>query len=74
MTLDPFRSGSPELEMDTMTELELSSGVAASIEQEPTAEDLELEEPVPETISADDLEGNDDPVKLISTKSGGFHF
>lgn len=70
MTLDPFPSGSPELETDTVKALELSSGAAASIEQEPTAEDLELEEPVPETVSADDLEGNDDPVKLYLHEIG----
>jgi RNA polymerase primary sigma factor len=70
MTLDPFPSGLPELETDTVKELELSSGAAASIEQEPTAEDLELEEPVSETISADDLEGSDDPVKLYLHEIG----
>ena len=56
MTFGAFPINSPELEAETM--------------REPTTEDLELEEPVRETISADDLEGNDDPVKLYLHEIG----
>ena len=56
MTFEAFPADSPELETETM--------------KEPTAEDLEVEEPVQEVLDSDDLEENGDPVRLYLHEIG----
>jgi RNA polymerase primary sigma factor len=52
-----------------MNETESTTEEETALEIEPTAEDLELEEPVP-VPDADDQEGNDDPVHLYLHQIG----
>jgi RNA polymerase primary sigma factor len=56
MTFEAFPADSTELEAETM--------------KEPTAEDLEVEEPVQEVLDSDDLEENGDPVRLYLHEIG----
>ena len=70
MTFDAFPVASQELETDAMKETESTPEEETALEIEPTAEDLELEEPVPVVPDADDQEGNDDPVRLYLHQIG----
>ena len=56
MTFEAFPADSPELEAEMIIG--------------PTAEDLEVEEPVQEVLDSDDLVGNDDPVRLYLHEIG----
>lgn len=70
MTFDAFPAASQELETDALKETESASEEEAALEIVPTAEDLELEEPVPVVPDTDDQEGNDDPIRLYLHQIG----
>ncbi len=69
MTFYALPIASQELEADEIKETE-STPEEETEPEEPTAEDLELAEPVPLVLDADDLEGNDDPVRLYLHEIG----
>ena len=70
MTFDELPVASQELETDAIKEPESTPEEEATLEIDPTAEDLELEEPAPAVLDADDQEGNDDPVRLYLHQIG----
>jgi RNA polymerase primary sigma factor len=70
MTFDAFPVSSQELETDAMKEPETTPEEETALEIELTAEDSELEEPLPEFTDADNQEGNDDPVHLYLQQIG----
>ena len=69
MTFDELPVASQELEMDAIKETESSPEEEGVLEIEPTAEDLELEEPVP-VVHAYEQDGDDDPVRLYLHEIG----
>ena len=70
MTFDSLIVASQELEMDTVKEPELNPQEEIVLEIEPTAEDLEVEEPATAVIDADEQETGDDPVRLYLHEIG----
>ena len=70
MTFDELPVASQESETDALKEPESSPEEEGVSEIEPTAEDLELEEPVPVVHDADEQDGDDDPVRLYLHEIG----
>ena len=70
MTFDTPLVSSQELDADEMKEMESIPVEDTVLEIEPTAEDLETEEPEPSVLEADEQEIGDDPVRLYLHEIG----
>ena len=69
MTTDAFAMTSSEFEPEKISDREIITEDAAH-EEEPSADELELEEPSPEPLEAYDLELDEDPVHLYLHQIG----